>query len=59
MSRVDVEEEKCELCGTPASPGAAYCVACGEALKRKTASVEQKSQAPHKSGDGHVDREHV
>jgi uncharacterized RDD family membrane protein YckC len=25
-----VDEEKCGLCGTPASPGAEYCVACGE-----------------------------
>jgi uncharacterized RDD family membrane protein YckC len=41
---VDVDEEKCGLCGTPASPGAEYCVACGEALKRKTPPIEQQPQ---------------
>jgi predicted CopG family antitoxin len=46
VKNVDVDEEKCDLCGTPASPGAEYCVACGEALKRKTAPIEQKSQGP-------------
>jgi len=43
---VDVDEEKCGLCGTPASPGAEYCVACGEALKRKTSPIKQQPQAP-------------
>jgi len=41
---VEVDEEKCGLCGTPASPGAEYCVACGEALKRKTSPIEQQPQ---------------
>jgi hypothetical protein len=36
VKKMDVEQEKCDLCGTPASPGAEYCVTCGEALKRKT-----------------------
>ena len=43
---MDVDEEKCGLCGTLASPGAEYCVACGEALKRKTSPIEQQPQAP-------------
>jgi hypothetical protein len=37
VKNVDVDEEKCDLCGTPTSPGVEYCVACGEALKRKMA----------------------
>ena len=43
---MDVDEEKCGLCGTPASPSAEYCVACGAALKRKTSPIEQQSQGP-------------
>jgi uncharacterized RDD family membrane protein YckC len=43
---MNVDEEKCELCGTPASPGAEYCVACGEKLKRKTSPIGQQPQAP-------------
>ena len=43
---MDVDEEKCGLCGTPASPGAEYCAACGEALKRKTSPIEQQPQGP-------------
>jgi uncharacterized RDD family membrane protein YckC len=45
VKNVDVDEGKCSLCGTQASPGAEYCVACGEALKRKT-PIEQQPQAP-------------
>lgn len=37
---MNVDEAKCDLCGTTASPGAAYCVACGEILKRKTSSSQ-------------------
>jgi predicted amidophosphoribosyltransferase len=48
VKNVDVNEEKCGLCGTPASPGAAYCVACGEALKRTTSSIQQQQQGPPK-----------
>ncbi len=44
VKNVDVDEEKCGLCGTPASSGAVYCVACGEALKRKTSPIEQQPQ---------------
>jgi uncharacterized RDD family membrane protein YckC len=43
---VDVYEEKCALCGTPASPGAEYCVACGEKFKHKTPPIEQQPQGP-------------
>ncbi len=46
MKNVDVDEEKCALCGTPASPGAEFCIACGETLKRKTPPVELQPQAP-------------
>jgi predicted amidophosphoribosyltransferase len=46
VKNVDVDEEKCGLCGTAASPGAAYCVACGEALKRKTSPIERQPQGP-------------
>lgn len=45
---MDVDEQKCGLCGTPASPGAEYCVACGEALKRKTLPIEQPQGPPTK-----------
>jgi len=38
---VEVDEEVCEKCGTPASPGAEYCVACGEAFKRKKEATER------------------
>ena len=34
---MDVNQEKCGLCGTSASPGAEYCVACGDSLKRTMA----------------------
>jgi uncharacterized RDD family membrane protein YckC len=37
---VDVDEERCSLCGTPASPGAQYCVACGEKFKREISHSE-------------------
>ena len=46
MKIVDAYEEKCALCGTPASPGAEFCVACGETFKRKTPPVERQPQAP-------------
>jgi uncharacterized RDD family membrane protein YckC len=46
MENVDVDEEKCDLCGTPASPGAEYCVACGEALKRKSSPIEKPQSSP-------------
>jgi uncharacterized RDD family membrane protein YckC len=46
VKNVDVDEEKCGLCGTLASPGAEYCVTCGESLKRKTSPIEQQPQGP-------------
>jgi len=39
-----VDEDKCALCGTPASPGAQYCVACGEAITREKQSTGQQSE---------------
>jgi uncharacterized RDD family membrane protein YckC len=36
-----MEEDKCQQCGTPASPGAKYCEACGAKL-----IAERASQAP-------------
>ncbi len=43
---MDVDEEKCALCGTPASLGAEFCVACGESLKSKSSPIEQQPQSP-------------
>ncbi|MGA7076980.1 MAG: RDD family protein [Halobacteriota archaeon] len=39
-----MDEDKCALCGTPASPGAEYCVACGEAFTRKKSPTGQQPQ---------------
>ena len=42
----NVDEEKCAHCGTLASPGAGFCAACGENLKRKSSPIEQQPQSP-------------
>lgn len=39
-----MDEDKCALCGTPASPGAQYCVACGEAITRQKQSTGQQPE---------------
>jgi uncharacterized RDD family membrane protein YckC len=42
-----VDEDKCALCGTPSSPGAQYCMACGEAIiSQKQAAGQQPERAP-------------
>jgi len=42
-----VDEDKCALCGTRASPGAQYCMACGEAIiRQKQAAGQQPEGAP-------------
>jgi len=43
---VDVDEVKCAKCGTPASPGAQFCIACGETFTRKTSPIVQQQQGP-------------
>jgi uncharacterized RDD family membrane protein YckC len=39
-----VDEDKCALCGTPASPGAQYCVACGDSFTRQKQSTGQEPE---------------
>ena len=39
-----MDENQCAQCGTPASPGAKYCGACGEAFTRKTSLTGQEPQ---------------
>jgi len=46
------DQEKCNLCGTPASPGAQYCEKCGEPLSGEVShqnSPEESSQPQPKS----------
>jgi len=37
-----VDEDKCALCGTPSSPGAQYCAACGAMLTAKRAEASEQ-----------------
>jgi len=37
-----VDEEKCAQCGTPTSPGAQFCAACGATLTGQTADPSQQ-----------------
>ncbi|HYA33047.1 MAG TPA: RDD family protein [Candidatus Bathyarchaeia archaeon] len=37
-----MDEGKCALCGTPSSPGAQYCAACGEALRHQKQATAQR-----------------
>jgi uncharacterized RDD family membrane protein YckC len=41
-----VEEDKCQQCGTPASPGAKYCESCGALLKGEGARPLPPQGAP-------------
>jgi uncharacterized RDD family membrane protein YckC len=52
-----VDEEKCALRGTPASPGAQYCAACGEAFIRQRQSTGQQPKgAPFYAPSSEVGR---
>jgi len=52
-----VDEDKCALCGTPASHGAQYCVACGQTLTRqKEATRPQPEGAPTDAPSSGVER---
>ena len=41
-----MDEDKCQQCGTPASPGAKYCESCGAKLIAERASQEPPQAAP-------------
>ncbi len=55
-----MNEDKCQKCGTPASPGAKYCESCGALLPGAppesafTAQPEQQPEAPREGAPAYV-----
>jgi len=45
-----MEEDKCQQCGTPASPGAKYCESCGAPLKGAAPTPPQGAPPPQQPG---------